>query len=60
MSCDKEFICQSCGHTFDSEPPFHDRPTECPQSWCRSDEITTIEEYDLAMKLNSERSNNED
>ena len=55
MSCDKEFICQSCGHTFDSEPPFHDRPTECPRSRCRSDEIITIENYDLAMKANSER-----
>jgi len=47
-----EYICQSCGHTFDSEPPFHDTPKYCPG--CRSDEITTIEEYDEAMRLNNE------
>lgn len=50
MSCDKEYICQSCGHTFDSETPFHEEPTECPRPRCGSNEITTIEEYDEAMK----------
>jgi len=49
MSCDKEFICTSCGHTFDSEPPFHERPKKCPRTRCRNNEITTIEEYDKAM-----------
>ncbi len=45
-----EYICVSCGHTFDSEPPFHDRPKKCPRKRCRSDEIQAIEEYDEAMR----------
>jgi len=50
---DKEYICQSCGHTFNSEPPFHDKPKKCPRPRCSSDEITTIEEYDEAMRINA-------
>lgn len=53
MSCDKEYICTSCGYTFNTEPPFHERPKQCPRPRCRSDEIQNIEEYDEAMKINS-------
>jgi len=49
-----EYICQSCGHTFDSEPPFHDVPKYCPRKRCRSDEITTIKQYEEAMRLNND------
>ena len=47
-----EFICGSCDHTFDSEPPFHERPEHCPR--CRSDEITTIKQYDENMRINND------
>jgi len=56
MSCDEEYICQSCGHTFNSEPPFHERPKRCPRKKCKSDEITTIQEYDETMQINSKES----
>lgn len=45
-----EFICVSCGHTFDSEPPFHDKPEKCPRELCGSDEIQTMKDYDEALK----------
>ena len=48
-----EYICCSCGHTFNSEPPFHEEPKECPRPRCGSDEVSTIEEYDKAMNVNS-------
>jgi len=47
LEMEPEYICGSCGHTFDSEPPFHDRPKKCPH--CRSEEIKTIEENNAVM-----------
>ena len=50
---EEEYICGSCGHTFNSEPPFHEIPKKCPRTRCGSKEVSTIEEYNEAMKVNS-------
>ena len=55
-SMEPEFICGSCGHTFDSEPPFHIRPKKCPHCG-DTQEIKTIEEHNAVMFYPS-RTNN--
>jgi len=54
MSCDKEYICVSCGETFDDGDTYC--CTNCGELLCPKcgGEIQTIEEYNEAMRINNE------
>lgn len=50
---DYEYICMDCLRGFNSKPPFHDEPKNCPFSNCGSHDVCTMEIYDRHQQINA-------